>query len=550
MNSFLTIWKSEMVNYAGLNVYRHTKDPSDRKRRTALLCVFVFLFVVAVGYIAGASFAFEEFGIGRVIPMLYPALAMMIAFMIGVLKARGNLYRVRDRELLSSLPIRSMPVAAARLMKMYVDGLIAAVIVIVPSFLVYGIAEHAGATFWLMIVPAILILPILPGALAAWVGIAFAALIARVRHKVLAEVLLAVIVVVGMMALSFAVTGSSTVNMNLGAITQDQGGDKLSQKEMNDRVAKQAAETLEKLEAKTPFVKTWGSWFSGKKPAGLLILATVSLAALLITAFVIGRNLFAISGRLAPVTMHRDYKMTALQSHSVLEALVRKEAGRYFSSGLYVSNTIIGPVLAVVLAVVMAVFGPEELIRKIGNLPVAMHPTAALPFLLSVPFCMMTVTSSSISAEGKNWWITKSLPIATGDILNAKLLFNLLLFAPFYLVAELVLLFTVRVGVMQRLWLLVVPLVYIVFAVVLGLFLNLRFPKFKWENEAEVVKQSAAVALGILSVFTALIPTAGLLMLPDGPADLVTAVVVAVVAAATVLLYHRIMNTDLLRLGD
>lgn len=539
-----------MVNYAGFNVYRHTKDPSERKRRTALLCVFAFLFIVGIGYIAGASFALEEFKIGRAIPMLYPALAMAVTFMLGVLKARGNLYRVRDRELLSSLPVRSMPVAAARLMKMYVDGLIVTVLVLVPSFLVYGIAEHAGARFWLMLVPEILVLPILPMALAAWVGIVFAALISRVKHKVLAEVLLAVAVVVGLLTLSFTVTGGSTVNMNLTEIVQDQNGNKLSQKEMNDRVAKQAAEALEKIEAKTPFVKTWGSWFSGEKPAGLLILAAVSVAFLLFTACVIGRNLFAISGRLAPVTEHRDYKMSELRSHSVLEALVRKEAGRYFSSGLYVSNTIIGPVLGLVLAVLMGVFGPEELLRKIGNMPIQMHPVAALPFLISVPFCMMSITSASISAEGKNWWITKSLPIEAGDILNAKLLFNLLVFAPFYLVAELVLLFMVRVSVMQRLWLLIVPLVYIVFAVVFGLFLNLRFPKFKWENEAEIVKQSAAVGLSILSVFIAIIPTAGLLLLPERFANIVSAAVVAVVAALAVLLYHKIMNTDLLRIGD
>ncbi|MBR7021341.1 MAG: hypothetical protein IKI15_09835 [Lachnospiraceae bacterium] len=550
MNSFVSVLKAEMVNYAGFNVYRHTKDPADRKRRTALLCTFAFLFVVAIGYIAGAAVALEEYGIGRAIPMLYPMLAMTITFMVGLLKARGNLYRVRDRELLSSLPVRSMPVAAARLTKMYVDGLIVTFIVLVPSFLVYGIAERAGAAFWLMIVPEILILPILPVALAAWVGIVFAAVIARVRHKVLAEVLLAVIAVVGLLTLSMVVTGGSAVNMDLSAITQDQDGNKLTQKEMNNRVAKQAAEALEKIEAKTPFVKTWGSWFSGAKPVGLLILAGVSLALLLITAFVIGRRLFAISGRLAPAAVHRDYKLTSLQSHSALGALVRKEAGRYFSSGLYVSNTIIGPVLAVVLAVVMAVFGPEELVRKMGNLPIAMHPTAALPFLLSVPFCMMTVTSSSISTEGKNWWIAKSLPLAAGDILNAKLLFNMLVFAPFYLVAELVLLFTVRVGMLQRLWLLLVPLVYIVFAIVFGLFLNLKFPKFKWENEAEVVKQSAAVALGILGVFAALLPTAGLLVLPGGFTHPVSAAIVVIVAAVTVLLYKKIRSTDLLRMGD
>ena len=248
------------------------------------------------------------------------------------------------------------------------------------------------------------------------------------------------------------------------------------------------------------------------------------------------------------MAVHRDYRLTSLPSRSVTEALVRKESNRYFSSGIYVSNTIIGPILAVILAIALAFFSPEAIFREIKGLPFTLHATAVLPFIFGMIFCMMSI--SSVSMEGKNWWIVRSLPVAPADILNAKLLFNLIMLAPFYCVTEVILLFTVRCGILQRLWLLTVPLVYAVFATVFGLFLNLKFPKFRWETETEVVKQSAAVGLSLLGVFAAVLPGFVVLILPGAYADLVTAAIVIIIVMIGLWLYSKILHTDLQRLGE
>ena len=121
--------------------------------------------------------------------------------------------------------------------------------------------------------------------------------------------------------------------------------------------------------------------------------------------------------------------------------------------------------------------------------------------------------------------------------------------APFYCLSEVILLFTMRVGLLQRVWLLLVPLVYCIFSATWGLFVNLKFPKLKWETETEIVKQSAAVFLSILSLFTALLPGVAVLMLPGGYSDLVTAILIVVVAAVTYRLYTKIRSTDLMQIG-
>ncbi len=539
-----------MLNYAGLNVYRHTKDPSDKKRRTLLLVTVSVLLVMAVAYIAGAAYALELYGIGRAIPMVYPATAVMLTFFVEMFKVRGNLYRAKDRELLAALPVRSFPVAAARICKMYLEGVIVTAVVILPSFLIYGMWEKPGAALWATLPLVLLVLPILPVALAAWFGIAFAALIARVRHKVLVEVLIAVIVVVGTLAVPMLISGGKSFSVDLSDFSQSADGCKLSQDEMNAKIGEQAREMLDRVEADMPILKTWGSCFNGTKPAGLGILAVAALLVLTFTMTVIGRNLFTISGKLAPVAVHHDYRLTSLRSRSVTEALVRKESSRYFSSGIYVSNTIIGPILAVVLAIALAFVSPETIFRDIKGLPFTLHATAALPFIFGMIFCMMSISASSVSMEGKNWWIARSLPIASADILNAKLLFNLIMLAPFYCVTEVILLFTVRCGILQRLWFLAVPLVYGAFAVVFGLFINLKFPKFRWETETEVVKQSAAVGLSMLGIFVAVLPGFAVLILPGVYANFVTAAVTVLLVLTGLWLYSKILHTDLQRLGE
>ena len=51
------------------------------------------------------------------------------------------------------------------------------------------------------------------------------------------------------------------------------------------------------------------------------------------------------------------------------------------------------------------------------------------------------------------------------------------------------------------------PLVFLLFSIVLGLFFNRLFPVLNWDNEARVVKQSASVGFSMLAgIVSLLIP--------------------------------------------
>ena len=563
MKGFQSLVRLELVNLFGLNTYRYTKDPKEKKKKLALLIALGFVGVVLMGYAGVTAYALADFGLADKIPMLFALLAFVLQLGLGAMKAKSLIYREKDLELLTALPIRGTQVAAARMVRLYVDGLILTTLVMLPSMILCGIYTDAGALFYVGILPALLILPILPVAISAWVGILFAAIISRFRHKVLAEVILVVIMMVGMFAVAAA---TSTNTMTVGTDskvssaesteTAEKTTEKLSEEEkekqkeeqrrqenerMKAKMSAAARDALQSLESSFPPARILGEGLQKPDIMVLLIYLLISLSIFGVTVFIIGRNFFSISEKLRTVTRHREYQLEHLAEQSVMKALVKKEAAGYFSSGIYVANTIVGPVLAIGISVAMAFI---DLSKPFADMPM-IHADAILPYLVGGFFSMMSISSCSISMEGKNWWIPRSLPISTKEILGAKALFNMIFLAPVYGLMEVILLFTVRANLADRLWLILIPLAGIPFAVLFGLFLNLKFPKFHWENATEVVKQSAASGLSLLGGFVMILPGMGAMLLPEGYRHILNPVVLLLIAGLTWLLYRKVMNYPL-----
>jgi ABC-2 type transport system permease protein len=543
MKQFITLTKLELLNLFGLNVLRHVKDPAEKKKKTFMAIVLLIVVLILGGYLTASAYSMAIFGVGDKIPEIYSLLASIFLLIFGLFKAKSSLYRDKDLALLSSLPIKSFPIAAARLVHVYVENLLIGAIIILPTFLVSAIYCKAGAAFYLNMLLAIFLLPILPTALMAWFGIAVAALVARNRHKVLTETIFVLIVVVASLLLpmvfsSMNVGGSGPMKVEF--FSKDASSD-----EVTRALSLEAQRTFDKMETSFPFLKTWGACLLGENILGFLLYGAGSAVLFLLTALLIGKNFFAISAKLFPPSMHHEFQMKAMHSETLLMALVRKEAKRYFSSGIYVTNTIVGPVFALVMTIALAFFDPKTLLATAGNLPIDVNANAALPFILGLLFCIMTPAASSLSIEGKNWWILQTLPVATKDIMQAKLLFSLMFMAPFYFMSELILLFTVSATLIERLWLLIVPAVAILFAVTFGLFCNVKFPKFQWESEVEVVKQSAATGLSMLGILVILLPMFPAMLLPTSYANIITLCAIALFLALTGLLYRSILRARL-----
>jgi ABC-2 type transport system permease protein len=185
------------------------------------------------------------------------------------------------------------------------------------------------------------------------------------------------------------------------------------------------------------------------------------------------------------------------------------------SSSLYVTNTAFGYVMMLALGIA-AVAIQNEVFRAALADPSIRRLLIAVPLALGVITAMSATTGSAISMEGKQFWIVRTMPIPAKDLFISKILVSMTLAVPSIILTGTLLGIGLKMEAAMWPWLYITPLVCALFAAVFGLSVNLALPKLDWTNEAEVVKQSAAMAaamfggMGCMLVPTVLVAVLGL----------------------------------------
>jgi ABC-2 type transport system permease protein len=202
--------------------------------------------------------------------------------------------------------------------------------------------------------------------------------------------------------------------------------------------------------------------------------------------------------------------MKELRQSSQLKALYNKEAKRYFSCTIYVFNTFFSLILMAIGAIAIQVVPLKQLDMIMSEPTMFRMMKILVPYALAFMVSMCAISASSISLEGKNFWILKAAPIRANSLFIAKILFSISLTMPFCAIASLSFIIRFHMNLQESVIAVLLPLAYCYFTAVLGLFVNLKLPMMEWKNETVVVKQSAAAMIGSLSGFL----TVGLPMIP------------------------------------
>jgi ABC-2 type transport system permease protein len=114
----------------------------------------------------------------------------------------------------------------------------------------------------------------------------------------------------------------------------------------------------------------------------------------------------------------KDFKIQEQKQNGKIKALLKRDVKRFFSSSVQVLNIGIGPILSTIILVVM-VINTKSAMESEGVAKDFIKSFMPVISILTVGFTfgIMPSTSSSISLEGKNFWILKSAPIETKDVL-------------------------------------------------------------------------------------------------------------------------------------
>jgi ABC-2 type transport system permease protein len=165
---------------------------------------------------------------------------------------------------------------------------------------------------------------------------------------------------------------------------------------------------------------------------------------------------------------------------------------------MYILNTSLGVLFTLALPVVYAV--KKEAISGIFNIPDMNLPVGVLAILmLSAINSFNFVSAPSISLEGKNLWISLSLPVDSSAVLLSKARMHMVVCIPATLLSAVALIFLMGLNAAEAALLLIVPVVFALFQAYFGVVVNLLFPKFDWINEITPIKQGISSLLAMFA---------------------------------------------------
>lgn len=461
----------------GLRLFNYQAKSEGAKR---VMPLFLGVLIGLVMLLAATTMTTElaQDGAQSAILSLYTLITTIIIVMEGSYKASDLLFKPRDNDMLLAMPIKRSTIVFARMIKFYLFEMVYCLVFLLPAIIAYAMNTEMGVSFWVVAITMLLLVPVIPIAVACITGLIISALSGRFKHKTFLQVVLSFVAMFAIVGLVFAMnTTSGFDGQNVVAI------------------GNAATRFYYPASAFVNLVEHFDI-------LGYLLFVLVNLIVIVLTVLVISRFCFRIITRLDTVkrTKIKDVQYN-FRKHSQTFAMVKKEMTRYFSTPVLLTNTMMGLVFFVI-AVGLLCFKFDDftnsLMTSVENFPLTMDEMRA--FMPGVTFAMVAfaslltcITATMISLEGKAFNILKTLPISGKKVLMTKVLTATLLIVPVTLLGWFVMCFRFQFGVLDA-FLVLIGVVAIPLATeLIGILINLKYPRFDADNDTVVVRQSASV---------------------------------------------------------
>ncbi len=459
------------------------QDRRGKRRTPQGILGFALLLAVGMG-----SICFLFFGMGNMLGgalaaqglvWVYFAFMSTLATALGVVgsifTAKTKLYEAKDNDLLLSMPIPSWLVLFSRMIGLYLFALLSEALVFLPATVAFFVATEFSFVILLCALAVLLVMPFLALAVCCILGWLLAFIAAKLPWKNL----LTTIFSVGFLILYFI--ANSKINTFLEYVLANGGA---------------VAGTMKKW--LYPFYKL-GEACTGDVPS-LLLYAAMFLAPFALVYLLISKTYLRLAtarrgGRKAKYT-GKGYKQTA-----PVWSLIKKELMRFTKNPMVALNSFLSSLFLLVLPFV-ALFA-KDLRQGLAML----GQGELLAMILAIVVCalasMNAIAAASVSLEGENIWLVRSMPVQTEKVLLAKGLTHWLVTGLPAAFAAVFFGILFKVGVGYVLALSAVSVVFAAFTAALGLAINLKLPNLHWTNELVAVKQNFSVMLSMFAGWAA-----------------------------------------------
>lgn len=496
-NKSILLLKNLLLSTSRINILKYSKDKKKKSKAIAGMIGVAFIYVMIIAYSILYCYGFGKSGMTDTIPVMCALIVGVLAAILTFLKTNGYLFNFKEYDMLMSLPFKTDTVAACKFIYMYLNSL--------PWYLSISLAMMAGygmlvkpsfGTYPMWIVLSFF-LPVIPMLLASFVGFIIAWIGSHFKKSNMVQAVIMFAIGIAAFALRYIIEAVAK---------NGQVQDVMEQSRM---AIEQTADNY--LPAR---------WFADAvtqtSVPDMMLFIGVSIAFFAIVFVIVGRSYRKINSALKSHAASKDYKISAQKKRSLLNTIAFKEFKRMTGSTTYLVQGGFGEVLITVFSVVTLILGFERAVDMITQGapvdPVILQP--AIPFFIYFFLGMVSTCACSPSLEGKNYWIVQSLPIEKKTLYKGKMLFNMYLTVPFMVFATICFCVSAKVPVIDTVLYLVLGFVLLAFSTSWGCVCGVKHMRLDWENEIEVVKQSAALVIYLLpNMFVGMALMAGVVYL-------------------------------------
>lgn len=463
-----------------MNLFNYQTKKNSKKITKILIPILLFVVICfSMGLYANKlGELLHKVHLTYIMLSMFIASVSILVFIEGIYKSQGILFESKDNELLLSLPIKKSTILFSRIFKLLLFEYLYNLLFLLPAFVVYIYYEHPGINFYFISIIMTILIPIIPTILGCFFGYLVKLISSKFKSKKLIQTILTCAIFVGIFLLS--------QNMQ----------------EYLQKIVSKAKSINELLSRIYYPIGAYSNLISKFDLIIFIKLILINIIPLILFILVGQKYYFKIILK-SRSTSKKNKGKVQIKSNKPLLSLTKKEVKRYFSSPVYMFNTGFGVILLFIFTLILCFKGKSSLVDLLSNYGLNNTISVEMMFYGIVFFSLVltSITSSSISLEGKTINITKSLPIDYKLIFKSKILNCFIIELPLVFVSILVFIIRFRINLLYIICLIIISIVTIFINAVIGLLMNLKYPKLNFTNDTEVVKQSMSSMISVFISF-------------------------------------------------
>ena len=441
------------------------------------LLILFFAILASAGYSFLIIFPFKNQGIDPSAAVsVFAGIASLLIFMSTMSQAR-SIYIGDDYDLLTTLPIRKRDIVISKISTLYGVELLFSLVIMLPHGIIHIIMGSDISLFFISLLLGFT-LPIVPIAIGILLSLLVTMLTAKFKYGNTISTILYALIIVGFSAISMIVSNMKSDEM--------------------------AANTFSNI----------GNIIKWVNPSFIFVELALFNNNLFILAY-IGLNVVVAIGSVlfiallfdklheivTSTSMKKDYVRKDLKNKGEGRLLLSLEFKRLINSKLYFVNTIMGSLMAILGSSVFIFSFKTSMASVVDEEALVTMQILFIPIYIAIVcliFGISAPTTGVINIEGKNFWLTKSLPTDYKKLLLAKLLFSWILTIPAALIISTVAVIISHDYIWDVIFAYIIPILFIILYSLIALIVAIHHPKLKWNSETEAIKNSVTVVISML----------------------------------------------------